>query len=134
MAVEFEIKGLVADIEKYSQEVQRKCIEEIRVTGALIETDYKLNVPVDTGRLRSSIHTKHSDYKAHNYSDNKGQMFDGTLSIEPNDFQAVTGTNVEYATKIELSGGKVKGKNALATAFEKNTRGLPSRLAKLISE
>jgi phage gpG-like protein len=129
---DIELKNLIQDIDQYSEEVKTRMIKELRVTGLMIESDYKIAVPVDTGRLRSSVHTKHSDYKRHSYKDATGQRYDGELSIEPKDNQVVVGTNVVYAAKIEFEGGKVKGQNALATAFEKNTRGLMDRLKKLI--
>ena len=59
-------------------------------------------------------------------------MFDGKLSIDPNDRQVVVGTNVVYSTKIEIEGGKIMGKDALSNAFKKNTSGLLDGLLKLI--
>lgn len=128
-----EVSDFIKSLENLSEEIEQKMVLELRVTGAMIETDYKMNVPVDTGRLRSSIHLQHSDFKRYVYSDRKGQNFDGTFKMDDdNKFTVYVGTNVEYAPKIEYEGGKVMGKNALETAFEKNTNGLIQRLEKLI--
>jgi carbon monoxide dehydrogenase subunit G len=121
------------DINPFLQSLVKKIVGEIRVTGAMVETDYKREVPVDTGRLRSSIHMQHSDNQGHTYSDNQGRMFDGTLPTKADRYTVFVGTNVEYATRIELGQTKTqKGKKALENAFEKNTRGLIGRLEKLI--
>jgi hypothetical protein len=127
-----EVKGLIDNLENLPKEVEKKMVQELRVTGLMIESDYKIAVPVDTGRLRSSIHTEHSGFRNFTYNNKQGDIFDGKLSINPNDRQVVVGTNVEYSTIIEERGGKIKGKDALATAFKKNTAGLLNRLLKLI--
>lgn len=127
-----EVKGLIENLENLPKEVEEKMINELRTTGLMIESDYKIAVPVDTGRLRSSIHTEHSDFRRFTYNNKQGEIFDGKLSINPDKRQVVVGTNVVYSTIIEERGGKVKGKDALATAFKKNTAGLLDRLLKLI--
>jgi len=127
-----EMKGLIEKLESLPKETEQRMVKELRVTGLMIETDYKIAVPVDTGRLRSSIHTEHSDFRNFTYNDKQGNMFDGKLSIDPNDRQVVVGTNVVYSTKIEIEGGKIMGKDALSNAFKKNTSGLLDRLLKLI--
>lgn len=127
-----EMKGLIDKLENLPKEVEKKMVQELRVTGLMIETDYKIAVPVDTGRLRSSIHTEHSDFRNFNYTNKQGEIFDGKLSIDPTNKQVVVGTNVVYSTIIEERGGKIMGKDALATAFQKNTSGLLDRLMKLI--
>jgi len=61
---------------------------------------------VDTGRLRSSIHTRYGNVNtAYNYRDKNGNIYDGTFKLAPIDdmyrFQVWVGTNVEYAGYIE---------------------------------
>ena len=131
--IDLDITNFINSLENLSKEVEDNMVKELRVTGAMIESDYKRNVPVVTGRLRSSIHTQHSDFKRFVYSDRKGQNFDGTFKMDDNSkFSVYVGTNVEYAPKIEIEGGKIMGAKALETAFEKNTSGLMERLARLV--
>lgn len=134
MSVKLELKAdqLVKEFDRLTGEVQQAMIDELRVTGFMIESAYKIGVPVDTGRLRSSIHTEHSNQTSFSYSDSKGNTYNGSLGYKLERTQVIVGTNVEYAEKIEYFGGKTKGKGALLTAFEAETKGLPERLAKLI--
>lgn len=130
--LELKINKLVDKFESMSAEVQQAMIDELRLTGFMIESTYKIGVPVDTGRLQSSIHTEHSDIRSFNYSNRDGETFNGSLGYNLKPTQVIVGTNVEYAQKIEYRGGKTKGKRALLDAFESETKGLPERLAKLI--
>jgi hypothetical protein len=131
--IDLDITNFVNSLENLSQEIENKMIHELRVTGAMIETDYKYGVPTVTARLKTSIHMQHSDFKNYVYSDRKGQNFNGTFRMSDNDkFSVFIGTNVEYAPKIEMQGGKIMGKDALETAFNKNTSGLLERLSKLV--
>lgn len=134
MSVKLELKidKLVKDFDQMPDEIQKAMIDELRLTGAMIETGYKIAVPVDSGRLITSIHMEHSDLKSYNYTDHKGNTYNGSLNYDLKPTQVIVGTNVEYAQKIEYHGGKTKGKSALLKAFESETRGLPERLIKLI--
>ena len=134
MSVKLELKvnKLVDKFETMPEEVQKAMIDELRLTGFMIETNYKIAVPVVTSRLQTSIHTEHSDLTSYSYTDNKGNTYNGSLNYNLKPTQVIVGTNVEYASKIEYRGGKTKGKRALLEAFEKETAGLPARLAKLI--
>jgi len=134
MSVKLELKAdqLIKKFDSLTKEVQVAMIDELRVTGFMIESAYKIGVPVDTGRLRSSIHTEHSDQTSFSYSDSEGNTYNGSLGYRLKPTQVIIGTNVEYAEKIEYRGGKTKGKGALLTAFEAETKGLPQRLADLI--
>ena len=133
MAVlELKVNGLIEDLESLGPEIEKKMMDELKVTGLMIESDYKVAVPVDTGRLRSSAHTEHADFRNFSYNDSQGNIFDGKLSSAPNSRQVIVGTNVIYSTIIEELGGKVKGQNAMENAFKKNTLGLMDRLIKLI--
>lgn len=154
-----DINPFFESIVKKTKEIENGLVKEIRTTGVMVESDYKKFTPVDTGRLRSSIHTQHSDYKSHSYSDKKGNRFDGELSTSPDRYTVFVGTNVEYAPVIENGfNGTVtvkghtrtnargtsfrvrsysrqmnrKGNNALQKAFDKNVSGLMDRLAKLL--
>lgn len=130
--LELNIKGLVDKFDTMPEEIQTAMIDELILTGLMIETNYKIAVPVVTSRLQTSIHTEHYRLKSYNYTDNKGNTYNGSLNYDLKPTQVIVGTNVEYASKIEYKGGKTKGKRALLEAFEKETAGLPERLAKLI--
>jgi hypothetical protein len=131
--LEIKVDGLVKKFDQMPAQIQQAMIDELRLTAIMIESSYKIAVPVDTGRLITSIHTEHSDIKAFNYSDREGNNYSGTIGYDLKPTQVIVGTNVEYAAKIEYRGGKGgKGKGALLDAFESETRGLPDRLTKLI--
>jgi hypothetical protein len=134
MSVKLELKAdqLIKDFDRLTGEVQQAMIDELRVTGFMIETAYKIGVPTVTARLKTSIHTEHSDLTSFSYTDNKGNTYNGSLGYKLERTQVIVGTNVEYSEKIEYFGGKTKGKGALLTAFEAETKGLPQRLAELI--
>lgn len=76
----------------------------------------KANIPVNTGRLRASLHTKYkrkpkestlpipSQQTNFRYSA-EGELFDGTLSEPIDENTIIVGTNVEYAKRINRLGG-----------------------------
>jgi hypothetical protein len=135
MSVTLELKAdqLIKKFDSLTAEVQQAMIDELRVTGFMIETAYKIGVPTVTARLKTSIHTEHSDLTSFSYSDMNGNTYNGSLGYKLERTQVIVGTNVEYASKIEYRGGKGgRGKGALLTAFEAETKGLPQRLAELI--
>lgn len=72
--------------------------QTIAETALLIETDAKLLAPVDTGRLRASIHAE----------------------IAPNGLSAVVYTNVSYAPAQEFGTRRHRAQPFLFPAYEKN--------------
>ena len=131
--LELKIDGLVKKFDSLTEDIQQAMVDELRITGFMIESAYKIAVPVDTGRLRSSVHTEHSNMSSFSYSDSQGNTFNGSLGYSLKPTQVIVGTNVIYSGVIEYKGGKAgKGKRALLEAFEAETKGLPERLAKLI--
>lgn len=115
-----------------------------------VETYMKRNdIPVDTGRLRASIHTKSIQKEMHSYQDEDGNTFNGTLTTSINRDTVAVGTNVEYAELMNERGGG--GENSRRTVggakrskgygkgfFDKAVRNgeiqLEKRLRKLINE
>lgn len=130
--INLEIKGLVKKFEAMPETIKKAMMEELILTAIMIESTYKIGVPVDTGRLITSIHTEYIGQTNYSYSDNEGNSYYGSFKSKPKEGQVIIGSNVEYANKIEYLGGKTKGKEALLEAFKKETRNLPDRLAKLI--
>jgi phage gpG-like protein len=123
MSVTFQFKGekelrkKLAELAKKMPEEAQKLILETAIID--IESFAKSNtIPVDTGRLRASIHTKyvksvnvansttHGNYA---YTDNVGNSFDGSLSASVDINSVVVGTNVQYANKINREGGGGEG-------------------------
>lgn len=100
IALENELKNLKKEI---VNEVYEKFITMARVE---IETVAKQNVPVDSGRLRASITTLTKESNTYSYTDREGNSFDGRLkSVQPQAYDVIVGTNVEYAMKIHERGG-----------------------------
>lgn len=108
-------------------------------------------IPVDTGRLRASIHTKFKTgmvkgytMGSENYRDDEGKTFDGTLKTSIDFDSVVVGTNVNYAAKINREGGggessrgqrtKGYGQGFWTRAVINGRRQLRLRMRKLISE
>ena len=79
-----------------------------------IETRAKGYSPVDTGRLRSSIHAVAvgKGESGYTYSDERGNSYNGALDVarsnEGSDIGMV-GTNVEYAAEQEFRNGERRG-------------------------
>lgn len=74
--------------------------KELVITGLMVESAYKVAVPVDTGRLRASAWTKHEGLKSFSYTA-QGKSYNGDLDFDPKDGGVGVGTNVEYANAIE---------------------------------
>lgn len=72
----------------------------LNITGLDIAREAKKASPVDTGRLRSSIHVKSKPTETFLYNDKNGEVHSGTLK-EPIEAgkEVVVGTNVAYARK-----------------------------------
>jgi phage gpG-like protein len=133
MSVKFEFKGekelkkkLAELVKKIPIEAQKLILETAIID---IESYAKSNeIPVDTGRLRSSIHTKYirsvnvansSTHGNYSYSDNTGNSYDGSLSESVDINSVVVGTNVEYAQKINRLGGGGEGSGRTAGGSKK---------------
>ena len=98
--LENELKNLKKEI---VNEVYEKFITMARVE---VETVAKQNVPVDSGRLRASITTLTKESNTYSYTDREGNSYDGRLkSVQPQAYDVLVGTNVEYAMKIHERGG-----------------------------
>lgn len=125
-----ELKKDILKLMKLIPEEVRNVMLETAIVD--IESYAKQNdIPVDTGRLRSSIHTKYvknvrigrSESKTtHSYSDNVGNSYDGTLSESVDINSVAVGTNVEYARKINRTGGGGEG-SGRTVGGEKRAKG-----------
>jgi len=126
-----DIAGIVKDFENLSSEIQSKMIAEIKLSAIEIADLYKIAVPVDTGRLRSSIHVSFKNNINYNYQDNEGQTFEGSLESKPkNEAEVFIGTNVVYAKYVEGIEGRT-GFEAFYKALDKVLPEMEARLEKL---
>lgn len=108
-AVKAEIKVSVAiekfnaALIKYISVLQTDVSKTVAQSAFKLEAMMKRRCPVDTGRLRASIHTTlFNQTPAFSYSDKKGNTFDGSFGHAPKTaLTALVGTNVEYAIYIE---------------------------------
>lgn len=97
---------------KETRKKSKKTIEEALVNSALIvERDAKINAPVDTGRLRSSITHKEDGFGSYN------------PAVE-------IGTNIEYAKHVEFGTSRQSAKPFLFPAYNNNKSKIIKELAK----
>lgn len=97
------IKGLSrlqAKLKKLDPLTRGAVSRGVQLAGVLVEGSAKTAAPVDTGRLRGSIHT--------------------TGKSTPNGAEASVGTNVEYALYQELGTSKMQAQPFLKPALQKN--------------
>ena len=68
----------------------------------LAKNKLKVDHHVKTGRLRNSIGWMTAKKNIGKYKDKNGKSYNGSLSVSLGDNEAAIGTNVEYASRIEL--------------------------------
>ena len=108
-------KELAVKFQKIGREVGSN-VEQALVIGALrVERDAKINAPVDTGRLRSSI--------THRLIDN-----------EKNNPVVEVGTSISYAVAQEFGTTKMPAQPYLYPAYLSNKKKILQDIAKAIRE
>ena len=141
-----------AQIKQLLKEFPREVSKEIYNT-ALVDVESfmktKTNIPVDTGRLRASIHTKRIGKPNHQYTDREGNSYNGTITGQVSREQVIVGTNVEYAEYMNDRGGggqfsrrtvkgakrpKGYGKGFFDKAVANGEKRLVERMEKLIND
>ncbi|MAE81198.1 MAG: hypothetical protein CMB80_00575 [Flammeovirgaceae bacterium] len=101
--VKLDATEAVAKIKAY-QAGKVKALEKL-----ITETGFRIHrlavkppIPVNTARLKSSIHPVFYGGGSHKYTDDTGRAFDGSLSEKPSTpLEVIVGTNVEYAFDVE---------------------------------
>ena len=117
MAQQFKIAVEINGIDRMRKELMRLAARNMKAAenevdqwALQVETGAKRKVAVKTGRLKTSTHgqTQRINAGRFNYRDGEGQTYDGSLPSGSGlgQFEAVAGTNVEYAPKVEY--GKVR--------------------------
>jgi len=100
-SVSIELKGfdgLLSKVKLLVPRVRAGAQEAVAETALLIETDAKLLAPVDTGRLRASIHTE----------------------LSPDGLKAMVLDGVTYGVFMEFGTRYIKARPFLFPAYEKN--------------
>lgn len=92
-----EISKMFADFGKEGAKALQSALYVTALEGA---SEAKINCPVVTNRLRSSIHAENKLTRSAVYKDNNGLTFNGKLYAVFNDLDAAFGTNVEYAATV----------------------------------
>lgn len=96
-------------IEKLIKKFPKQVYEKVIYPTALVDVETfakdKVEIPVDTGRLRASIHTKRPYKPSHQYKDRAGNQFQATLTGQISYEEVIVGTNVEYAEVMNKYGG-----------------------------
>lgn len=92
------INGLLDRAKLLLPKVRTGVQQTVAETALLIETDAKQFAPVDTGRLRSSIHAE----------------------IAPNGLSATVEVSVNYAAFVEMGTRRQRAQPFLFPAYEKN--------------
>jgi hypothetical protein len=100
-----EIESLTKKLLKYGEDQSKKLKDNLNEAGINIESGAKEKITsdghIDTGRLRSSIHYESSTVNnSFRYSDDGGNSFDGSLGVDPSEFEVYVGTNVDYAESV----------------------------------
>lgn len=98
--IEIEVKGLnelKINMEKYDAKIRQKLDDIIQSAALNILSDAKRHAPVDTGRLRNSIHYEKTGEAA-----------------------AEVGTNVEYAIVQEFGSSKMRAHPFMRPAADEN--------------
>ena len=74
----------------------------VKVAGFVVDRNAKKLAPVDTGRLRASIHPEFKDTASFTYAVPGVGTFSGKLDEKPkDDFSVIIGSNVSYAEDQE---------------------------------
>jgi HK97 gp10 family phage protein len=92
------VEGLLNRAKLLVPRIKAGVQQTVAETALLIETDAKLFAPVDTGRLRASIHAE----------------------IAPNGLSATVEAGVDYAVFLEFGTRRQRAQPFLFPAYEKN--------------
>lgn len=139
MKLQIDIPGdfgeeIVQSVVKFEGAMTKETTGVINQALLAIETKAKTYVPVDTGRLRSSIHAVPVG-KSDSFSyDSDSVNYDGSLpSAKYNEGTTIgmVGTNVEYAPDQEFGNGKLKGHKYLTRATAEIQSALTDALKKM---
>jgi len=98
-------------------------------TAGKIDRDAKRSAPVDTGRLRSSLHVERPGETSYAYSWNGGSD-EGKIEVTVGVGERAVGSNVEYAAAQEFGTMRNRARPYLIPAYHKNRHLLKERMIK----
>ena len=101
LRVEIDVKKWRGKVLNYRHKVHSRVEDEIKAAAFEADREAKRGAPVDTGRLQASIHPEFSGTTGYQYNDDVGNSFDGKFQEKAEPFQAIVGSNVEYAKDVE---------------------------------
>lgn len=96
-----ELKGveeLKAKFKKLGAAGEKAINDAINLTAVEANSYMQTQTPVQTNRLRSSMHVETNKTTQNAYSDKLGHSYDGKFSIQLDKLQVAFGSNVSYAT------------------------------------
>lgn len=109
MRLSAKIEGVpevVQGLRQFQKEADKAVKKGVDRTALAVETDAKKKLKSDghwiTGRLGSSIHAETQPNQSFNYSDGKGNSYNGSLEEKIAKDEAIVGTNVHYGPHIEF--------------------------------
>lgn len=131
-----EIDALASKLQAIGGMAKSKAQNAITAVAYKIDRAAKHAAPVDTGRLKNSIHVvlKEND-DAFSYRDNEGNTYSGSLGdvgFEKGVIGAAVGTNVEYAAEMEMS--HPTKHHYLTNAVEEHRNELITRLTRILDD
>lgn len=108
-SVELDQKSLNATLnafKKFGKDSEKVIKDVVDAVAINMSTDAKVKLKTDghivTGRLWSSVHPEYKPNVTYNYKDDEDESFDGSLKENFGALEAIVGTNVTYAGKIEF--------------------------------
>lgn len=115
------VKAVVDFMGSYEKDVTTEIRNAINTSAINIDREAKLKVPVDTGRLRSSIHPVPTS------------TFDAETQLKSGELEAYVATNVEYAEHVEQGYGQ-PAQPYLFPAYESERPELVKRIEGVLRE
>jgi phage gpG-like protein len=103
-------KAVSQELVNYGKRSAKGILKELQITGLKVETKAKVRVPIDTGRLRSSIATKTRKENV-------------TVS-----------TNVEYAPFVELGTSRMSARPYLFNSYKEELPRLIKRIKQILKK
>ena len=109
---------------KFLEDFERKLLVGLEAIGIEAEGNAKedANMPVDTGRARSSITwaTKAKEGEGFSYSDDEGNNFNDQIGTGADEHSVYIGSNVEYFPYIEEGSRTISAHHVLRNAIVKH--------------
>lgn len=120
MQVSIEVRGIQQTLGELKAWERRKIAaarKQIDKTALNIAREAKKGAPVDTGRLRSSIHVNRPGKSAHRYTV-RGRSYSDPVAGYSGSLTRAVGTNVKYAAAHEFGTRHMAARPFLGPAYQ----------------